>query len=126
MKETLASGPRFRDDQMPFSGLAAMQGSSGVRPWACQLSAGRACCGWWSGLSGCGHVIRGRAGRRRRCGRGNCSQMAVKKIPETASWASFPEVNRNEVRGLLSMLLERLAAAASAAEGAGGEHGTAA
>lgn len=52
--------------------------------------------------------------------------MAVKKIPETASWASFPEVNRNEVRGLLSMLLERLAAAASAAEGAGGEHGTAA
>ena len=52
--------------------------------------------------------------------------MAVtKKIPETALWASFPEVNRNEVLGLLSMLLERLAAAA-ASEGAGDEHGTAA
>jgi len=33
----------------------------------------------------------------------------VKKIPETALWASFPEANRNEVLGLLSMLLERLA-----------------
>jgi hypothetical protein len=51
--------------------------------------------------------------------------MAVKKIPETALWASFPEANRDEVLGLLSMLLERLAAA-GASEGAGGEHGTAA
>jgi hypothetical protein len=48
--------------------------------------------------------------------------MAVKKIPETALWASFPKASRDEVLGLLSMLLERLAAGAS--EGAGGEHGT--
>jgi hypothetical protein len=47
--------------------------------------------------------------------------MAVKKIPETALWAAFPEANRNEVLGLLSMLLERLAAAAGASEGAGDE-----
>ena len=33
----------------------------------------------------------------------------VKGIPETALWASFPEANRNDVLGLLSMLLERLA-----------------
>ncbi len=53
--------------------------------------------------------------------------MAVtKKNPETALWASFPEANRNEVLGLLSMLLERLAATAGASEGAGDEHGTAA
>jgi hypothetical protein len=51
--------------------------------------------------------------------------MAVtKKIPETVLWASFPEANRNEVLGLLSMLLERLAGAAKASEGAGDEHGT--
>ncbi len=49
---------------------------------------------------------------------------AVKKIPETALWASFPEANRNDVLGLLSMLLERLAVSAGqAAEGTGGEHG---
>ena len=88
---------------------------------ACLLSAGRACCGWWSGLSGCRQAIWGRAGRRRRCGRGNCPQMVAKEIPAAALWASFPEVNRNEVLGLLSMLLER--SAGSAAEGTGGEHG---
>jgi len=53
--------------------------------------------------------------------------MAVAKgIPETVLWTSFPEASRNEVLGLLSMLLERLAVAAGAAEGAGGEHGSAA
>jgi hypothetical protein len=52
--------------------------------------------------------------------------MAVVKIPEEALWTSFPEANRNEVLGLLGMLLERLAAEAGAAEGAGGEHGSAA
>jgi hypothetical protein len=97
----------------------------GGRLRACRLSAGRACSGWWSGLGGCRQVMRGRAGRRKRCGRGNCLQMVAKEIPEAALWASFPEASRNEVLGLLSMLLERLAAAA-AAEGAGGEHGTAA
>ena len=51
----------------------------------------------------------------------------VKEIPETALWASFPEANRDEVLGLLSMLLERLAVAARpAAEGTGGEHGASA
>jgi hypothetical protein len=52
--------------------------------------------------------------------------MTAKEIPEAALWASFPEANRNEVLGLLSMVLERLATAAGAAEGAGGEHGSAA
>jgi len=57
----------------------------------------------------------------------NCPQMAVvKRIPETALWSSFPEANRNEVLGLLSMLLERLAVAAGSPEGAGDEPGTAA
>lgn len=50
--------------------------------------------------------------------------MMAKEIPAAALWASFPEANRNEVLGLLSMVLERLAA--GAAEGVGGEHGTAA
>jgi hypothetical protein len=94
----------------------------GGRLRACRLSAERACSGWWSGLSGCRQVIQGRAGRRKRCGRGNCPQMVAKEIPEAALWASFPEASRSEVLGLLNMVLERLAAA----EGAGGEHGTAA
>jgi len=52
--------------------------------------------------------------------------MVAKEIPEAALWTSFPEANRDEVLALLSMVLERLAAAAGAAEGAGDEHGTAA
>lgn len=48
--------------------------------------------------------------------------MIAKEIPVAALWASFPEVNRNEVLGLLSMVLEHLATA----EGAGDEHGSAA
>jgi hypothetical protein len=52
--------------------------------------------------------------------------MVVVEIPETALWSSFPEANRDEILGLLSMLLERLAASAGAAEGAGDEPGTAA
>ena len=50
---------------------------------------------------------------------------ALRRVPDKALWASFPEANRNDVLGLLSMLLERLAVAAapSAAEGTGGEHG---
>ena len=47
--------------------------------------------------------------------------MAVlSSFPETELWTSFPEAARDEVLALLSMLLERLAAAA---EGTGGEHG---
>jgi hypothetical protein len=83
-----------------LSRFAVMQGSLGGRLRARRLSAGRACSGWRSGLSGCGQAIWGLAGRRRRRGRGNCPQMAVtKKIPETVLWASFPEANRNEVLG---------------------------
>jgi hypothetical protein len=52
--------------------------------------------------------------------------MVAKEIPAAALWASFPEASRNEVLGLLSMVLERLATAAGAAEGAGDEHGSAA
>ena len=49
---------------------------------------------------------------------------ALRRVPDKALWASLPEANRNDVLRLLSMLLERLAAAApSAAEGTGGEHG---
>jgi hypothetical protein len=51
---------------------------------------------------------------------------ALTRVSERALWASFPEANRNDVLGLLSMLLERLAVAAGASEGAGDEHGTAA
>jgi hypothetical protein len=43
---------------------------------------------------------------------------ALSRFPETELWTSFPEANRDEVLGLLSMLLER-----PAAEGTGGEHG---
>jgi hypothetical protein len=47
---------------------------------------------------------------------------AVTGIPQAELWTSFPEANRNEVLGLLSMLLER-SAAGPPAEGTGGEHG---
>ena len=50
---------------------------------------------------------------------------ALTSVSDRTLWASFPEANRNDVLRLLSMLLERLAgpAAATPAEGAGGEHG---
>ena len=42
-------------------------------------------------------------------------------------WTSFPEATRNDILGLLSMLLERLAVSPRpAAEGTGGEHGASA
>jgi hypothetical protein len=48
---------------------------------------------------------------------------ALKKVPETELWMSFPEATRNDVLGLLSMLLERLAVSPGpAAERTGGEH----
>ena len=49
---------------------------------------------------------------------------AATSVPDGELWASFPEGTRNDILGLLSMLLERLAVSAGlAAEGAGGEHG---
>ena len=49
---------------------------------------------------------------------------ALKGIPARELWRSFPEANRNDVLGLLSMLLERLAVwARPTAETTGGEHG---
>jgi hypothetical protein len=47
---------------------------------------------------------------------------ALSRFPETELWTSFPEAIRDEVLGLLSMLLER-SAAGPAVEGTGGEHG---
>jgi hypothetical protein len=50
--------------------------------------------------------------------------VALTRIPDGELWRSFPEATRNEVLGLLGMLLERLAVSAGlAADGTGGEHG---
>ena len=52
--------------------------------------------------------------------------MVVTSVPDGELWGSFPESARDDVLGLLSMLLERWAVSAGlAAEGAGGEHGSA-
>jgi hypothetical protein len=49
---------------------------------------------------------------------------ALTKVPERELWTLFPEANRKDVLGLLSMLLERLAVRAGpAVEESGGEHG---
>ena len=49
--------------------------------------------------------------------------MSLPRVSEGELWTSFPEAIRNDVLGLLSMLLERLAVSAGlAAEGTGGEH----
>src|SRR5689334_14527331 len=93
------------------------------RGLARRLSAGRACFGWWSGLSGCGHVTGRGRGRRGWCGCGHLPQMtAVTTGSEGELWRSFPEVTRNDILGLLCMLLERLAVSpVPTAERAGGE-----
>jgi hypothetical protein len=90
-----------------------------------RLSAGRACFGWLSGPSGCGHAGWREAGRRGGRERGRPPRMAaLTRVLETELWTSFPEADRNDVLRLLSMLLERLAGrAGSAAESTGGEHG---
>ena len=52
---------------------------------------------------------------------------ALTKVPETELWTSFPEAARNDILGLLSMLLERLAVSPrQAAKETGGEHGASA
>jgi hypothetical protein len=48
---------------------------------------------------------------------------AATSVPDGELWASFPEATRNDILGLLGMLLERWAGLA--AEGSGGEHGAA-
>jgi hypothetical protein len=53
--------------------------------------------------------------------------VALTRVPDGELWRSFPEGNRNDILGLLGMLLERLAVSAGlAAEGTGGEHGASA
>jgi hypothetical protein len=48
---------------------------------------------------------------------------ALTTVSEGELWTSLPETARNDVLGLLSMLLERLAVSPMrAAERAGGEH----
>ena len=52
--------------------------------------------------------------------------VALTSVSEGELWRSFPEATRNDILGLLGMLLERLAVSAGlAAEGTGGEHGAA-
>ena len=95
------------------------------RVCARRLSAERACFGWWSRPSGCGHGSWREAGRRGGRGRGRPPPMAaLAKVLVRDLWMSFPEAGRNDVLGLLGMLLERWAVQAGpAAEGTGGEHG---
>ena len=53
--------------------------------------------------------------------------MVVTSVPDGELWRSFPESARNDILGLLSMLLERWAISAGlAAEETGGEHGASA
>jgi hypothetical protein len=112
----------------PLSRFAIVQGSLDKPVRARRLSAGRVCSGWSYGLRGCGHVAPRETGRRRRCGQGHLSQMvALTSVPDGELWRSFPEANRDDILGLLGMLLERLAVSAGlAAEGTGGEHGASA
>ena len=49
--------------------------------------------------------------------------VALTSVPDGELWRSFPESNRNDILGLLGMLLERQAVLAGlAADRAGGEH----
>ena len=101
-----------------------MHGSLDKGLLARQLSAGRACCGWWSWPGSYKHATLLEAGRRGRRGRGHLLQMvALTSVPDGELWRSFPESTRDDIVRLLGMLLERLAVSAGlAAEGAGGEH----
>jgi hypothetical protein len=42
--------------------------------------------------------------------------VALTSVPEGELWRSFPEATRNDILGLLGMLLERLAVSAGLAE----------
>ena len=107
-----------------FSRFVIVLGSLDRRLSARRLSARKACSGWWSGPGSCERATVREAGRRRRCGHGHLPQMvAVTSVPDGELWRSFPEATRNDILGLLSMLLERLAVSPMpAAEGTGGEH----
>jgi len=49
--------------------------------------------------------------------------MSLPRVSEGELWTSFPEAIRNDILGLLGMLLERWAVSAGpVAEGIGGEH----
>ena len=53
--------------------------------------------------------------------------VALTSVRDGELWGSFPEAARNDILGLLSMLLERLAVSPRpAVEGTGGEHGASA
>ena len=48
--------------------------------------------------------------------------VALTSVPDGELWRSFPESTRDDILGLLTMLLERVAVSAGlAAEGTGGE-----
>ena len=50
--------------------------------------------------------------------------VALTSVPDGELWRSFPESNRSDILGLLTMLLERWAVSAGlATEETGGEHG---
>ena len=54
---------------------------------------------------------------------GGGASQALTSVRDGELWGSFPEATRNDILGLLTMLLERLAVSAGlAAEGTGGEH----
>ena len=69
-----------------------------------------------------GRTAAGTRAGRRRGGAGIFLRMtALTTVSEGELWMSFPAATRNDVLGLLSMLLERLAVSPMlAAEGAGG------
>ena len=104
-----------------------MHGSLDRRVRSHRLLAGRACSGWSDGPKSCEHATVRETGRRRRCGHGHLPQMAaLTSVPDVELWGSFPEATRDDILGLLGMLLERWAVSAGlAAEASGGEHGAA-
>src|SRR6266566_5239295 len=108
-----------------LSRFATVHASLDRRVRSHRLSAGRACSGWSDGPRSCEHATAPEAGRRGQCGHGHLPQMvALTSVPDGELWRSFPESNRSDILGLLTMLLERWAVSAGvAAEGTGGEHG---
>ena len=119
----VGDGP-LEDGPDALSRFAIVHGSLDRLLLARRLSAGRACCGWWSWPGSCEHATVRVAGRRGRRGRGHLPQMVVlRSVPDGELWRSFPESTRDDIVRLLGMLLERRAVSAGlAAEGTGGEH----